>query len=72
MKKKNDREKRYRNPDVGRKLRRLADALESGATFVVQIDGQRVRVPGDASVELEYESRGANHEIEIEISWKSR
>ena len=65
-----DVEKSYSNPEVVAKLRRLADALEAGKTFEIQIAGERVYVPADAAVEFEYERRGEEEEVEIELSWK--
>lgn len=64
-----DVEKSYRNRDVAAKLRRLADALEQGKAFTVQIAGKRVYMPPRATVELEYQREGDGEEIEIEISW---
>lgn len=67
-----DVEKAYSTKDVVAKLRRLADALEAGKTFEIQIAGQRVYVPPHATVEFEYESDGEAEEIEIELRWKRR
>ena len=64
-----DVEKSYKNKAAADKLRRLADALEQGKTFQIQIAGNRVSVPPSASVEFEYEKDGKRQEIEIEISW---
>lgn len=64
-----DVEKSYKNRAVVEKLRRLADALEGGKTFEIQIAGNRVRVPPTAGIEFEYESKGDAREIEIEIKW---
>jgi amphi-Trp domain-containing protein len=64
-----DVEKSYKNKAVIDKLRRLADALEQGKTFQIQIAGKRVNVPPTANVEFEYEKNGDEQEIEIEISW---
>ena len=65
-----DVEKSYSNKEIVAKLRRLADALEEGTTFEIQIAGQRIYVPPDATIEFEYERRGEEEEIEIELSWK--
>ena len=64
-----DVEKSYTNRAVAEKLRRLADALENGKTFTIQIAGNRISVPPDANIEFEYEKTGDAQEIEIEISW---
>lgn len=45
-------EKSYSNKEVVAKLRRLADSLEQGKTFEIQIAGNRIYIPADATVEL--------------------
>jgi amphi-Trp domain-containing protein len=67
-----DVEKSYSTAEVVAKLRRLADALEAGKTFEIQIAGERVRVPPDATVEFEYERAGDEEEVEIEVRWRRR
>ena len=67
-----DVEKSYSNKEVVAKLRRLADALEEGKTFEIQIAGERIYVPSDATVEFEYERNGENEEVEIELRWQRR
>lgn len=64
-----DVEKSYSTKEVVAKLRRLADALEQGKTFEIQIAGERVYVPPDAAVEFEYQREGDEEEVEIELSW---
>ena len=65
-------EKSYSTRDVVAKLRRLADALEAGKPFRIQIAGHRVRVPPDALVEFDYERSGDDEEIEIDLKWRRR
>ena len=67
-----DVEKSYSNKEVVAKLRRLADALEEGKTFEIQIAGERIYVPPYATVEFEYERQGDEEEVEIELSWKRK
>ena len=67
-----DVEKSYSNREVVAKLRRLADALETGKTFEIQIAGNRVYVPADATVEFEYAREDDEEEVEIELKWKRR
>jgi amphi-Trp domain-containing protein len=67
-----DVDKSYPNKEVVAKLRRLADALEEGKTFEIQIAGERIYVPPYASVEFEYERHGEEEEVEIELRWKRR
>lgn len=65
-------EKSYSNKEVVTKLRRLADALEAGKTFEIQIAGSRIYIPPYATVEFEYERRGEVEEVEIELTWKQK
>ena len=65
-----DVEKSYSNKEVVAKLRRLADALEEEKTFEIQIAGERIYVPPYATVEFEYERRGNEEEVEIELKWQ--
>ena len=65
-----DVEKSYSNKEVVAKLRRLADALEEGKTFEIQIAGERIYIPASATVEFEYERQGDEEEVEIELRWK--
>ncbi len=67
-----DVEKSYSNTEVVAKLRRLADALEEGKTFEIQIAGERIYVPPYAAVEFEYERSGEDEEVEIELRWNRR
>jgi len=64
-----DVEKSYSTREVVAKLRRLADALEGGTTFEIQIAGERIYVPSHATVEFEYEREGDEEEVEIELRW---
>lgn len=52
------------------KLRRLADGLEAGEQFVIQIAGERIRVPKGAAVSVEHERDADSEEIEFQITWK--
>ena len=67
-----DVEKSYSTSEVVAKLRRLADALEGKKTFEIQIAGERIYVPPDATVEFDYQREGEEEEVEIEVKWKRR
>lgn len=67
-----DVEKEYGAKDVASKLRRLADALENGTSFEIQIDGERVYIPANATIEFEYQREGNESEMEIEIKWEHK
>ncbi|WMC11932.1 amphi-Trp domain-containing protein [Oceanimonas pelagia] len=64
-----DIEKAYSTPEFVAKLRRLADALERGEKFEIQIAGERVYVPVRAKYSIEHEREGSEEEIEFQIKW---
>ena len=64
-----DVEKDYPLPDFIAKLRRLADALESGQRFEIQIAGERISVPVRARYNIEHEREGGEEEIEFQVTW---
>ena len=51
------------------KLRRLADALESGKPFRIQIAGERFTVPGRAECSVEHERGDGEEEVELQLRW---
>lgn len=65
-----DVEKEYPKADFVAKLRRLADAIESGSRFEIQIAGERIYVPVRASFTIEHEKSDDNEEIEFQIKWE--
>lgn len=65
-----DIEKAYTPKQFAAKLRRFADAVETGETFSIQIAGERVRVPKGAVFNIEHERDGEGEEIEFQIKWK--
>ena len=64
-----DVERLYPTPEVVAKLRRLADALETGEPFRIQIAGERVRVPARARFSVEHERGDEEEEIEFQLKW---
>ena len=65
-----DIEKVYSNTEYAAKLRRLADALETGEKFEIQIAGERIYVPVRAEFSIEHERTDGEEEIEFQIKWK--
>ncbi len=65
-----DVEKGYAKADFVAKLRRLADAIENGERFKIQIAGERIYVPVRAACTIEHERSGDEEEIEFQIKWK--
>lgn len=64
-----DVEKAYPLHEFTAKLRRLADALDRGERFQIQIAGERISVPAGALCSVEHERQGASEEIEFQIRW---
>lgn len=64
-----DIEKVYSTSEFVAKLRRLADALETGEKFEIQIAGERIYVPVRAAFNIEHEREGDNEEVEFQIKW---
>ncbi len=67
-----DIEKGYTNAEFAAKLRRLADSLESGEKFEIQIAGERVYVPVRAEYTVEHERSDDEEEIEFQIKWSPK
>lgn len=66
---KRDVERMYSTDEVVAKLRRLADALESGAAFRIQVAGERVHVPVRAEFSIEHERGEGEEEVEFQLKW---
>lgn len=66
-----DIEKTYELPDFIAKLRRLADALESGQRFEIRVAGERISVPVRATYNIEHERGDGEEEIEFQIKWRA-
>jgi amphi-Trp domain-containing protein len=64
-----DIERIYDTADVVAKLRRLADALEKGDSFRIQIAGERFRVPKSAQFSIEHERGDDQEEVEFQLKW---
>lgn len=69
MKAERDIEKIYSEKEFVTKLRRLADAIEQGRKFEIQIAGERIYVPVRAVYTIEHEREGNAEEIEFQIKW---
>lgn len=52
-------------------LRRLADALEAGEAFRIQVQNKRFTVPADAAIVIEHEVEDGNEELALELQWVS-
>ena len=64
-----DVERVYSTPEFVSKLRRLADALEAGKRFEIQVAGERIYVPARAEFNVEHEREGNDEELEFQLKW---
>jgi amphi-Trp domain-containing protein len=69
-KRKRDVEKNYPAKQFAAKLRRLADCIEKGDRFRIQVAGERIVVPPDAAINIEHERSSSGEEIEFQIKWQ--
>ncbi|MEM7617870.1 MAG: amphi-Trp domain-containing protein [Pseudomonadota bacterium] len=64
-----DIEKEYSTSEIVAKLRRLADDLESGENFEIQVAGERIYVPNRATFSIEHEREDGEEELEFQFKW---
>lgn len=51
-------------------LRRVADALEKGEPFRIQVVDSRFTVPADAELSVEHEVQDDQEELELQLRWR--
>lgn len=66
-----DLTKTYTRAQFVNKLRRLADAIESQQAFVIQVAGERLRIPASAAFNIEHERSDGEQELEFQVTWPS-
>ena len=66
-----DIEKGYPARQFVAKLRRLADCIEEGQRFRIQVAGERISIPPDATINIEHEREKGCEEIEFQIKWNT-
>ena len=64
-----DIERVYSTAEFVAKLRRLADALEKGERFEIQVAGERIYVPVHAEFNVEHEREESEEELEFQLKW---
>lgn len=69
MKPNRDIEKEYTAKQYADKLRRLADCIESGENFEIQVAGERIYVPDRAVFNIEHERGDGEEELEFQLKW---
>ena len=66
---KRDIEKNYPVKQFVKKLRRLADCIEQGQRFQIQVAGERVSIPATTIINIEHEREGSSEELEFQLKW---
>ena len=69
-KKERDIEKTYTTKQMVAKLRRLADSLENGKQYKIQIAGEKISIPTKAVFNIEHERGKKTEEIEFQFKWE--
>lgn len=54
-----------------KKLRRLADSIEQGRRFRIQVAGERISIPPTAIINIEHERDSSSEEVEFQLKWLS-
>lgn len=68
-KRKRDIEKNYPVKQFVKKLRRLADCIEQGQKFQIQVAGERISIPANAIINIEHERSDSVEELEFQLRW---
>lgn len=50
-------------------IRQLANALEQGDDFEIEVDGMRVAPSKDVAFSVEHERSGSEEELEFQLKW---
>lgn len=66
---KRDVDKAYPAKGFVARLRRLADSMEQGKRFRIQVAGQRISIPPDARISVERERGSSEEEVELQLQW---
>ncbi len=66
---KRDIEKNYSPKQFVAKLRRLADCVEQGKRFRIQVAGERISIPPNAIINIEHERGDSEEEVEFQLKW---
>lgn len=60
----------YSRAQFAAKLRRVADYIEAAEPFTIQVAGERLRIPANATFNIEHERLGSQEEIEFQLIWQ--
>jgi len=50
----------------------LADAIENEGAFTIQVAGERLRIPADATFNIAHEREGEDEELEFQVIWSRK
>jgi amphi-Trp domain-containing protein len=67
---KRDLTRTYSRAQFATKLRRLADAIETGKSFTIQVAGERLAIPAGVTFNIEHERSGSAEELEFQLLWR--
>ena len=71
MKESRDIEKKVTTNYFVSTLRRIADAVEAGEPINIQVANQRLVIPPEAELYVAHEFEDGEHELELELTWKT-
>lgn len=66
-----DVEKEYGREENIQKLERLVKSLKENKAFEIQVAGERLYIPANASFTIEHEVSGNENELEFQFKWKN-
>jgi amphi-Trp domain-containing protein len=66
---KRDLTRTYSRAQFVAKLRRLADSIEAAEPFIIQVAGERLRIPAGVTFNIEHERSGSEEELEFQLLW---
>ena len=69
-KKERDIEETYTTKQMVAKQRRLADSLENGKQYKIQIAGEKISIPTKAVFNIEHERGKKIEEVEFQFKWE--
>ena len=59
----------YSRAQFAAKLRRLADSIEAGEPFAIQVAGEKLRIPAAVTFNIEHERSASEDELEFQLIW---
>lgn len=70
IRKPRDIERTYSAKQFASKLRRLADSIETGRAFTIQVAGETLRIPAGTLFNVEHErGKDGSEELEFQLKW---